>query len=74
MQVTFEVEEEGYNLKQALWNVEHDLLVDAVKRFGPKPTHIAAGLCLKRTTLVMKLKRFGLLGGPKDGTGTEGSH
>jgi sigma-54 specific flagellar transcriptional regulator A len=53
---------EGMDLRAYLNDIEHGLIVEALARSGGTVSHAARLLGLRRTTLVEKMRRFGLSG------------
>jgi sigma-54 specific flagellar transcriptional regulator A len=53
---------EGMDLRTYLNDIEHALIVEALGRSGGTVSQAARLLGLRRTTLVEKMRRFGLLG------------
>jgi sigma-54 specific flagellar transcriptional regulator A len=53
---------EGMDLRAYLNNIEYGLIVEALARSGGTVSHAARLLGLRRTTLVEKMRRFGLSG------------
>ena len=53
---------EGMDLRTYLNDIEHGLIVEALARSGGTVSHAARLLGLRRTTLVEKMRRFGLAG------------
>ncbi len=51
---------EGLDLNQIVWNIERDLILQALKRTSGNKNRAAELLKLNRTTLVEKIKRKGL--------------
>ncbi|NBU25944.1 MAG: hypothetical protein EBS39_10090, partial [Gammaproteobacteria bacterium] len=52
--------ENGMDLKAHLFAIEHRLISDALERSGGTVAHAARLLKLRRTTLVEKLRKYGL--------------
>jgi DNA-binding NtrC family response regulator len=61
--------EAGIDLARALEEFEHRMIVQALERTGWNKNRAAALLGMNRTTLVEKLKKKGLLGGPTGAAG-----
>jgi sigma-54 specific flagellar transcriptional regulator A len=53
---------EGMDLRAYLNDIEYGLIVEALARSGGTVSHAARLLGLRRTTLVEKMRRFGLSG------------
>jgi sigma-54 specific flagellar transcriptional regulator A len=53
---------EGMDLRAYLNDIEHALIVEALGRAGGTVSQAARLLGLRRTTLVEKMRRFGLSG------------
>jgi sigma-54 specific flagellar transcriptional regulator A len=60
-EVTHLLPPEGLDLRQHLFNIERDLIQQALLRTGGTVAHAARLLKLRRTTLVEKLRKFEML-------------
>jgi len=66
-----EIPEEGINLQNVVTDMERELISQSLRRTNGNKKLAAKLLNLKRTTLIEKIKRIGLLDAPAHGTFSE---